>query len=57
MHGATASVYLYANVIAPYKGAIDEWFVSNKSLFIYFLAIFDTAWAVLIPSKKIAWRV
>ena len=57
MHGATASVDFYANVIAPYKGALEEWFVSNKSLYIYFVAIFTTAWAVLIPSTKIAWRV
>ena len=57
MHGATASVDFYANVIAPYKGALEEWFVSNKSLYIYFLSIFVTAWAVLIPSTKIAWRV
>jgi len=57
MHGATASVDFYANVIAPYKGALEEWFVSNKSLYIYFVAIFVTVWAVLIPSTKIAWRV
>ena len=57
MHDATASVDFYANVIAPYKGALEEWFVSNKSLYIYFVAIFVTAWAVLIPSTKIAWRV
>ena len=57
MHGATASVDFYANVIAPYKGALEKWFVSNKSLYIYFLAIFVTVWAVLIPRTKIAWRV
>ena len=57
MHDATASVDFYANVIAPYKGALEEWFVSNKSLYIYFVAIFVTAWAVLIPNSKIAWRV
>ena len=57
MHGSTASVDFYANVIAPYKGALEEWFVSNKSLYIYFVAIFVTAWAVLVPSTKIAWRV
>ena len=57
MHGASASVDFYANVIAPYKGALEEWFVSNKSLYVYFVAIFVTAWAVLIPSTKIAWRV
>jgi lipopolysaccharide/colanic/teichoic acid biosynthesis glycosyltransferase len=57
MHGATASVDFYANVIAPYKGALEEWFVSNKSLYIYFLAIFVTAWAVLIPTTKMAWKL
>lgn len=57
MHGATASVDFYGSVIAPYKGALEEWFVSNKNLYIYFVAIFVTAWVVLIPSTKIAWRV
>ena len=57
MHGAAASVDFYANVIAPYKGALEEWFVSNKSLYIYFMAILVTVWAVIIPNTKIAWRV
>lgn len=57
MHGAKASVNFYSNVIAPYKGALEEWFVFNKSLYIYFVAIFVTAWAVLVPSTTIAWRV
>jgi len=57
MHGAKASVDFYSNVIAPYKGALEKWFVSNKSLYIYFVAIFVTAWAVLVPSTKIAWKV
>lgn len=57
MHGATGTVDFYANVIAPYKGALEEWFVLNRSLSVYFLAIFITVWAVLVPSTKIAWRV
>ena len=57
MHGATASVDFYDNVIAPYKGALEEWFVSNKSLYIYFVAIFITAWVVLFPKTKVAWTV
>ena len=57
MHGATASVDFYDSVIAPYKGALEEWFVSNKSLYIYFMAIFTTVWAVIIPKTKIAWTV
>ena len=39
------------------KEWLEELFVSNKSLYIYFVAIFVTVWAVLIPSTKIAWRV
>ena len=57
MHGASASVDFYDNVIAPYKGALEEWFVSHKSLYIYFMAIFITVWAVLFSSTSIAWKV
>jgi lipopolysaccharide/colanic/teichoic acid biosynthesis glycosyltransferase len=57
MNGASASVDFYNNIIAPYKGSIEEWFVSNKSIYIYFLAIFITIWAVIFPSTNIAWRV
>lgn len=57
MHGASASVDFYDKVIAPYKGTLEEWFVFNKGLYIYFLAIFITAWTVLIPTAKIAWKV
>jgi lipopolysaccharide/colanic/teichoic acid biosynthesis glycosyltransferase len=57
MHGATASVDFYNNIIAPYKGTLEEWFVSNKGLYVYFMAIFITVWAVLVPSTKIVWQV
>ena len=57
MHGATASVDFYDNVIAPYKGALEEWFVSNKGLYIYFIAIFTTIWAIFFPKTKVAWKV
>jgi lipopolysaccharide/colanic/teichoic acid biosynthesis glycosyltransferase len=57
MHGASASVDFYANIIAPYKGKLEEWFVVNKSLCIYFLAIIVTVWTVLHPSTKMAWKI
>ena len=57
MQGASASIDFYDNTIAPYKGSLEEWFVSKKGIHIYFLAIFITAWAVVFPSTKIAWRV
>jgi hypothetical protein len=57
MHGDSASVDFYANVIAPYKGSLEEWFVSNKGIYIYFLAIFMTVWAVVYPTTKITWKI
>ena len=57
MHDATASVDFYDNVIAPYKGCLEEWFVSNKGLYIYFIAIYITVWAILVPTTKIAWQI
>jgi lipopolysaccharide/colanic/teichoic acid biosynthesis glycosyltransferase len=57
MHGVTASVEFYDNVIAPYKGTLEEWFVSNKTLYIYFMAIFITVWALFFPRTSIAWRI
>lgn len=56
MHGSSASVDFYSNIIAPYKGSLEEWFVNNKGIYIYFLAIFITMWAVISPRTKIAWR-
>jgi lipopolysaccharide/colanic/teichoic acid biosynthesis glycosyltransferase len=57
MQGSTASIDFYDSIIAPFKGSLEEWFVSNKNLYIYFMSIFVTVWAVLIPSTKIAWKV
>jgi lipopolysaccharide/colanic/teichoic acid biosynthesis glycosyltransferase len=57
MHGTTASVDFYDNSIAPFKGALEEWFVANKSLSIYFMAIFVTVWVVLFPKTKVPWIV
>ena len=57
MHGASATVDFYDNIIAPYKGSLEEWFILNKGLYIYFLAIFITIWTVLVPSTKMAWSM
>ena len=57
MHGATASVDFYNEVIAPYKGALEEWFVANKGLYIYFTAIFITVWVIAFSNTKVTWIV
>jgi len=57
MHGKKASIEFYDNVIAPYKGLLEEWFVTKKGIRIYFMAIFMTVWAVIFPKSKIVWRI
>lgn len=57
MHGASASIDFYNTVIAPYKGCLEEWYVSNKGLRLYFLSIGLTVWIVLVPNTKIAWTL
>lgn len=57
MDGASVSVSFYDSVLAPYKGELEEWFVSNKSLSIYFLSILMTVWIILAPKSSAVWRV
>ena len=57
MHGESASIDFYNNIIAPYKGSLEKWFVFNKNICIYFLAILLTVWTVVFPNSKIVWRV
>jgi len=57
LQGTDATVDFYSTVIAPYKGQLEEWFVLNKSLSLYFAAIFLTVWVVMRPKTKIQWRV
>ena len=57
MSGRTATLEFYNNVIAPYKGSLEEWYVSNRSLYIYFTAIFLTVWVVLNPKTSWHWII
>ena len=57
LQGDSASVEFYDEVIAPYKSAVEEWFVHRNSLFIYFLCIFLTVWVIFFPSSGAVWRV
>jgi lipopolysaccharide/colanic/teichoic acid biosynthesis glycosyltransferase len=57
LDGSIASIDFYRDVIAPYKGSLEEWFVLNKGISLYILAIIVTIWTVAIPTTDIAWRV
>lgn len=57
MHAAKDPNRFYDEVIMPYKGALEEWYVRNTSLRTYLLVIFVTAWVVVFPASRIAWRL
>ena len=57
MDGAEASIDFYDQIIAPYKGSLEKWFVLNKNIMIYFLAIFMTLWAIFFPKTSLAWKL
>jgi lipopolysaccharide/colanic/teichoic acid biosynthesis glycosyltransferase len=50
------TVEFYRNVIAPYKGELEVWYIRNRSVYIYFLVILITIWIVLFPTSSIAWK-
>lgn len=57
MHAAGDPNHFYDQVIMPYKGKLEEWYVQNQSLRIYALLIVLTIWVVLNPRSTIVWRV
>lgn len=50
------SVEFYDNVIAPYKGQVEAWYVDHQTLLTYFAVILVTIWVVLLPSSGAVWR-
>jgi lipopolysaccharide/colanic/teichoic acid biosynthesis glycosyltransferase len=57
MHASKEPERFYDVVIMPYKGALEEWYVAHQGLWTYLAAIFVTAWVVLFPESRLAWRV
>ena len=43
----------YSNIIAPYKGDLEMWFVKNNSTMVYFKIILVTIVVILNPKSKL----
>ena len=43
----------YKRVIAPYKGELEIWYHSHRSVFLDFQLIFMTAWAIVFPETRL----
>ena len=57
LHGHADARHFYDDVVAPYKGALEEWYVKNQSLRTYFTLIGLTLWVVLFPKSTAVWHV
>ena len=57
MHASAAPERFYDEVIMPYKGLLEEWYVAHQGLRTYLLAIFSTAWVVVFPASKQVWNL
>ena len=47
----------YAKVIAPYKGALELWYLKHIGFFTDLAIIFLTAWVVLFPKSNIVYKI
>ena len=56
MHARRVPERFYDEVIMPYKGKLEEWYVAHQGLWTYLACIFVTAWVVLFPDSKLAWK-
>jgi lipopolysaccharide/colanic/teichoic acid biosynthesis glycosyltransferase len=45
--------YFYDNVISPYKGKVESWYVENRSIFLYFQLIWLTMLIVVFSKYEI----
>jgi len=45
----------YRNVIIPYKEKLEQWYINNIGIMLYFKLVFITAIIVLVPSSNI-WK-
>jgi lipopolysaccharide/colanic/teichoic acid biosynthesis glycosyltransferase len=57
LDAAEDKVFFYQNMIAPYKGELEQWYINNRDIFKYFVIIFATAWAIVKPKSKIIWKI
>ncbi len=46
----------YKTMVAPYKGALELWYLEHKNLRVDFMIIFLTAWVIVFPKSQLAFR-
>ena len=57
LEGHSGTLDFYDNVIGPYKGDVEAWYVGKQGLIAYFFLILLTVWVVLFPKSDLVWRL
>ena len=57
LEGHSGTLDFYDNVIGPYKGDVEAWYVGKQGLIAYFSLILLTVWVVLFPKSDLVWRL
>ena len=57
MHANNDPDKFYDEIVMPYKGSLEVWYVSHQSIWSYFCLIGLTAWVVLLPRSDLVWRL
>lgn len=57
MHANNDPDKFYDEVVMPYKGSVEEWYVSHQSIYSYFCLIVITAWVVIFPKSNLVWNI
>ena len=47
----------YDEIVMPYKGSLEDWYVSHQNIFSYFSLIGLTIWVVLGFSSRRVWKL
>jgi lipopolysaccharide/colanic/teichoic acid biosynthesis glycosyltransferase len=52
-----ASVDFYDQVIAPYKGEVEAYYVERQNIYTYFAIIMLTVWVVVFTKSELVWKI
>jgi lipopolysaccharide/colanic/teichoic acid biosynthesis glycosyltransferase len=56
LEGHIGTLDFYDNVIGPYKGRVEAWYVERQTLVMYCSLIFLTVWVVVFPRSDFVWK-
>jgi len=57
MHANNDPDTFYNEIIMPYKGSLEAWYVQHRDIFKYFSLIFITLLVIILPSNKLIFKI